>query len=105
MLGAEKSFEISMETIADSVNLQTAKKIFALELDHGAYHIDYTRNGQYLALCGERGHLSIIRWQDFRVISEEHLAPDSDWIHDVVFAANESMLCVAHREGVHVYDA
>merc|ERR1711971_212280 len=50
--GAEKTFEIDQELIGDSVNLNTSKKIFSLDLDeYGPYKIDYTRNGQYLALC------------------------------------------------------
>merc|ERR1719474_2500392 len=106
LIGAEKSYEVEQRIIEDEVNLQSAKKVFELDLDLGGYHVDYTRNGQYLALCGERGHLAIIRWKDFRVISEQNLAVNGadDWIHDAVFAGNESMLCVAQREGVYVYN-
>ena len=104
-IGTEKTFEIDQELISNSVNLNTSKKIFELNLnDHGGYKIDYTRNGQYLALCGQKGHLSIIRWKDFRLISEEYFTINSDYIHDIKFAMNESMLCVAQREGVYIYN-
>ena len=103
--GAEKTFEIDQNLIANSVNLNTSKKIFELNLDeHGPYKIDYTRNGQYLALCRAKGHISIIRWKDFRLISEEYFPVNSDYIHDVKFAFNESMLCCAQREAVYVYN-
>jgi len=103
--GTEKTFEISQGEMHDLVNLNTAKKIFELNLpEHGPYKIDYTRNGQYLALCGAKGHLSIIRWKDFRLISEEYFSVDADYIHDIKFAMNESMLCCAQREGVYVYN-
>lgn len=106
VFGAEKSFEIGQEAMAEAVDLNTAAKIFSLDLpEHGPYRIDYTRNGQYLALCGARGHLSIIRWKDFRLVSETYFARDSDYVHAVKFAMNESMLCVAQREGVYVYNA
>ena len=101
----EKTFEIDQNVIGESVNLNTAKKIFSLDLDeYGPYLIDYTRNGQYLALCGANGHLSILRWQDFRLISEEYFNKNSDYIYDIKFAMNESMLCCAQREAVYVYN-
>ena len=45
-----------------------------------------------------------MRWQDFRLISEEYLPIDSDYIYDIKFAMNESMLCCAQREAVYVYN-
>lgn len=100
VFGTEKSYELQQSEIEDVVNPQTAKNVFELDLEHGAYHVDYTRNGQYLALCGQRGHLSIIRWKDHRLISEQYLNAKREWVHDAIFAGNESMLCVAQREGL-----
>eukprot|EP01084_Bolivina_argentea_P119335 211605_1 len=103
--GTEKTFEITQDLIGDLVDNNTSKKIFDLDLqEHAPYKIDYTSNGQYLALCGQKGHLSIIRWSDFRLISEEYFDITTDYIHDVKFAFNESMLCVAQREGVYIYN-
>ena len=102
VFGAEKSFEIGQFEVESAVKQTASRKVFELKLEHGPYHVDYSRNGQYLALCGEGGHLAMIRWRDFRVISEQHIGGDHEWVFDAIFAADESMLCVAQREGVYV---
>ena len=101
--GTEKTFEITQNDILNNVNDKTAQKSFELKLkNYGKYNIAYTNDGQYLCLGGSNGHLSIIRWKDFRLISETFFK--NDYIHDVQFCFNESMLSVAQREAVYIYN-
>lgn len=103
--GAEKTFEITQSEIAHNIDHNTNKKIFNLDLtEYGSYKICYTSNGQYLALGGNAGHLAIIRWKDFRLLSEEYFNND-DYINDICFAFNESMICTAQRTGVYIYNS
>ena len=54
----EKMFQLSQKDIIDNVNIKTSNKMFNLQLDEYApYKISYTRNGQYLALAGQKGHI------------------------------------------------
>ncbi|ETO26012.1 U3 snoRNP-associated protein Utp7 [Reticulomyxa filosa] len=111
--GSEKTFELSQSDIKSHVNLNTAKKHFDLKLEgHAPYRLSYTRNGSYLCLGGSKGHLAILRWKDFRLISEEYFGSidnttfkTGDYIFDVQFCMNESMLACAQREAVYIYNA
>ena len=60
----EKStYHIKQRDILANVDVATATKHFNLELDHGPYFLDYSRNGRHLLIGGKDGHLAAFDWQ------------------------------------------
>ncbi|XP_030825568.1 WD repeat-containing protein 46, partial [Camarhynchus parvulus] len=67
----------------------------------GPYRLDYTRNGRFLLLGGQRGHVAALDWAQRRLLSEFNVlepVQDLSWLH------SESLLAVAQRRCLHVYD-
>ena len=70
----EKTYELSQSDLMPHVDLQTASKMFELSLDQlGPYSVAYSRHGQSLLLCGEKGHIALMDWQTKRLHTELHL--------------------------------
>ena len=70
-------------------------------MENGPYHLDYTRNGKYLLLAGEKGHISIMDWKDKSLLSEfsvKERVRDACWLH------NETLLAIAQKKRVYIYD-
>ena len=76
-------------------------KIFDLNLEYGFYSIDYTRNGGYLALAGTRGHVAILDWKRKDLKCEFNV---KDKIRDIKFLQNETMIAVAQKKFLYIYD-
>ena len=70
----ERTADLSQVDLIPHLDLQTAAKMFDLSLEPlGPYSCSYSRNGQHLILCGEKGHVAVLEWQTKRLISEMHL--------------------------------
>ncbi|XP_032942875.1 WD repeat-containing protein 46, partial [Catharus ustulatus] len=99
----QDSSRISQQEIADAVDIGSACKRFDLRLEQfGPYRLDYTRNGRHLLLGGLRGHVAALDWAQRRLLSEfSTMEPVRDlcWLHC------ESLLAVAQRRWLHVYDS
>ncbi|XP_064262437.1 WD repeat-containing protein 46, partial [Passer domesticus] len=99
----EDTARISQRQIADAADIGSAAKHFELRLEQfGPYRLDYTRNGRHLVLGGQRGHVAALDWAQRRLLSEFNvLEPVRDlrWLH------SESLLAVAQRRWLHVYDS
>ncbi|XP_009078411.1 PREDICTED: WD repeat-containing protein 46, partial [Acanthisitta chloris] len=99
----EDSLTISQREIADAVDIASASKHFELRLEQfGPYRLDYTRNGRHLALGGRRGHLVAMEWHTKKLLCEINVLEsltDLAWLH------TESLLAVAQRRWLHVYDS
>src|SRR5574344_1327991 len=55
----EKTLKVTQSYLKQTLPKYNADNIFDLNLeDHSPYYIDYTRNGKYLLLGGEQGHIS-----------------------------------------------
>ena len=47
--------------------------IFDLNLpENGPFYIDYTRNGKYLLMGGEKGNISMLDWKEKNLILEDY---------------------------------
>ncbi|KXS10732.1 BING4CT-domain-containing protein [Gonapodya prolifera JEL478] len=100
--GMEKTYKFSQQEIRENVDLNTSAKNFELKLDQfGPYKIDYTRNGKFLVIAGRKGHLASFDWQKGRLAFEIHL---KETLRDVCYLHNETMLAVAQKKHVYVYD-
>ncbi|XP_058678589.1 WD repeat-containing protein 46 [Ammospiza caudacuta] len=99
----EDSARISQREIADAVDIGSAAKHFELRLEQfGPYRLDYTRNGRFLLLGGLRGHVAALDWAQRRLLSEFNVM---ETVRDVSWLHCESLLAVAQRRWLHVYDS
>lgn len=106
----EKTYEIKQKDLKELVDMNTAKKvfyfyikkqIFDLKLNLGPYHTAYTRNGQYFAIGGKKGHVAIIDSHHNKLITEFQTR---ELIRDIVFLQDFSLLAVAQKKKIYVYD-
>ncbi|KAF6034206.1 WDR46 [Bugula neritina] len=98
----EATADISQDDIVKLVDIQSAHKHFTLSLkDFGPYTIDYSSNGRHLALAGSRGHAAVVDWQPKKLKCEFNVM---ETVQDVKYLHNETMLAVAQRQWVYIYD-
>jgi len=100
--GTETTFSVKQKEIVDSVDISSAQKHFNLHLaEFAPYKINYTRNGKFLLISGQKSHLATIDWQSKNLGCEVHTQQsnrDACWLHqDRFFAA-------AQKKYVHIYD-
>eukprot|EP01127_Copromyxa_protea_P018963 TRINITY_DN6065_c0_g1_i3.p1 TRINITY_DN6065_c0_g1~~TRINITY_DN6065_c0_g1_i3.p1 ORF type:complete len:589 (-),score=139.40 TRINITY_DN6065_c0_g1_i3:34-1635(-) len=98
----DKTFKVSQKEIKEAVDLQSRDKIFDLRLpEFGPYSAEYTKDGQFVLLAGEKGHISLFDWHKNVLKTEFHL---KETVRDVCFLHNETMFAVAQKKQVFVYD-
>eukprot|EP01119_Soliformovum_irregulare_P019040 TRINITY_DN5957_c0_g1_i3.p1 TRINITY_DN5957_c0_g1~~TRINITY_DN5957_c0_g1_i3.p1 ORF type:complete len:579 (-),score=146.99 TRINITY_DN5957_c0_g1_i3:200-1693(-) len=97
----ERTKDISQKEMLEHVNLQTASKMFDLDLDQGPYSIAYTLNGRHLALAGKQGHVAVLDWVDKSLQAEFHV---NETVRDVTFLHHELMFAVAQKKYTYIYD-
>lgn len=100
--GMEKTYKFKQHEMSDAVDLQTSRKMFELSLPElGGYRIDYSRNGRYLLLGGAKGHLAVLDWTKYKMLSEVQV---QEAIRDIKFLHNHTMFAVAQKKYVFIYD-
>jgi len=97
----EFSWEVTQDQIVNCVDVQTEKKKFELNLDHGPYKIDFDKNGRKVLLGGERGHLAAFNWQTSKLDFEINVM---ERINCVKYLDNDLRLAVAQKEWTYIYD-
>uniref|UniRef100_A0A6A7G7H8 BING4CT-domain-containing protein n=1 Tax=Hirondellea gigas TaxID=1518452 RepID=A0A6A7G7H8_9CRUS len=98
----EKTYKFTQRELKENVDLQTRNKVFDLDLpDFGPYAFAYTRNGRHLLLGGRKGHLSMLDWSSYNLLSEIYV---QERIRDVVFLHNHTMFAAAQQKYVYIYD-
>ncbi|CEP18947.1 hypothetical protein [Parasitella parasitica] len=100
--GLEKTFKFRQDQLAPSLDVNTVSKIFSLDLpEFGPYSIDYTRNGRHLLIGGHKGHIAAFDWQTGGLHFETHV---NETVRDVTWLHNETLLAVAQKKYVYIYD-
>lgn len=99
--GMEKTFKFQQEDIKKHVDVQTANKLFSLNLAFGPYHIDYTKNGRFMVIAGMKGHVASFDCKTGKLRFEMHL---KEKINSVKWLHNENMFAVAQKKHVYIYD-
>jgi len=93
---------LTQEEIRQSVDITSATKIFDLNLEKfGPYRHRFTRNGRFLVLGGNNGHLAAFDWQTKRLECELSV---NETVHDVTFLHNETMFAAAQKAYTCIYD-
>jgi U3 small nucleolar RNA-associated protein 7 len=101
--GIEKTYKFTQNQLSENVDLNTAKKIFNLDLpDFGPYRMNYTRNGRNLLLGGQKGHIATMDVLRMRLTCEFHA---NDLVRDVTYLHNNTMFAAAQKKYVYIYDS
>ncbi|CAM9292995.1 unnamed protein product [Chrysoparadoxa australica] len=101
--GLESTYKFKQRDIRAAVDVNTSRNVFDLSLPQlGPYSIDFTRNGRWLLLGGKKGHLAMLDALRMDVQMEEQL---KDPVRDVCALHNQSLVAVAQRKYVYIYDS
>ncbi len=87
----EQTLKFQQEQLKDLLPYGNMHNIFDLELEHGPYHIDYTRNGKYLVMAGQKGHVAIVDWKPKNLVSEFSV---KEMVRDVCWLHNDTLMAV-----------
>ncbi|CAH0484786.1 unnamed protein product [Peronospora farinosa] len=100
--GLEKTYKFTQKQLADNVDLNTARKIFSLDLpEYGSYRVKYTRNGRNMLLSSQKGHLAQMDALRMKLTCEFQA---NDLVRDISFLHNDSLFAAAQKKHVYIYD-
>ncbi|KAL6059844.1 putative U3 small nucleolar RNA-associated protein 7 [Balamuthia mandrillaris] len=100
--GIDKTYKYTQRQIAEAIDVQSAAKIFDLKLEsHAPYKLAYTRNGRYLAIAGQKGHVGMIDWLKNKMHAELFL---QETVRDITFLQDHMLYAVAQKKHVYIYD-
>ncbi|KAI9911660.1 hypothetical protein PsorP6_009300 [Peronosclerospora sorghi] len=100
--GLEKTYKFTQKQLAASVDLNTARKIFSLELpDYGSYVVKYTRNGRNMLLGSQKGHVAQMDALRMKLTCEFQA---NDLVRDITFLHNDALFAAAQKKYVYIYD-
>ncbi|ORX88785.1 BING4CT-domain-containing protein [Basidiobolus meristosporus CBS 931.73] len=100
--GMERTYKFTQKQLGENLDVNSARKIFDLKLDQfGPYSMDYTSNGKYMLIGGQKGHVASFDWKAGKLGCEIHLG---ETVRDVKWLHNETMFAVAQKKYVYIYD-
>ena len=99
--GIERTIKFRQEELKEHLPTDNVNNIFDLSLEHGPYHVDYTRNGKFLLLGGRKGHISMINWKEKSLETEFSV---NEKIRDVQFLQDNRLFAVAQKKYTYIYD-
>ena len=80
-----------------------AQEIYDLQLPAAPYRMHYDRTGRYALLTGTTpGHVAVLDAAQKSLVTEFHLP--NERLRDAVFLHNHTLLAVAQRHHVYIYD-
>ena len=100
--GDERTWRFKQDAIMNAVDINAARKAFDLSLPTlGPYYVDFTPNGRDVLIGGRKGHVAMIRWSDYKLITEVQL---KETVRDVKFMHSGQFFACAQRKYAYIYD-
>ena len=98
----ERTIKFAQHKILPNLDINAANLRMDLDLPQfGDCSIDFTRNGRYMLIGGQKGHLFSCDWLDRKPLFDVQV-PST--IRDVHYLQNEVICAVAHPKYVTLYD-
>ena len=98
----EKTLKYSQDYLKSVLPKYNSDNIFDLELpEYGPFNIDFTKNGKYLLMGGEKGNISMIDWKEKNLILDFNVETK---INSIKFLQNDSMFAVGQNDHLYIYD-
>ena len=101
----QRTYKITQSTLAESLDEQTARQIYNLNLTASApYTVNYSRTGRQLLLAGRTGHVAILDALTRNLTMELQLTSPPNSIRAATFLHNSSLFALAEKSRVFIYD-
>jgi U3 small nucleolar RNA-associated protein 7 len=98
----ERTGKVTQKDVSHSVATQAGAQVYNLDLNElGPYRVDWTSNGRFLLLSGNKGHVAVMNAQQPKLVTELHLR---ETVRDACFLHNESLIAVAQQKSLFLYD-
>lgn len=98
----EKTLKYSQDYLKKVLPKYNSDNIFDLSLpENGPFYIDYTRNGKYLLMGGEKGIISMLDWKEKNLILDFNVETK---INSIKFLQNDTMFAVGQNDHLYIYD-
>lgn len=98
----ERTYKFKQGDIAAAAPQGAARRAVNLTLDtYGPYRAAYSRNGRYMLLGGEKGHVAVVDWLKLGVSTEFNV---KETVRDVAFLHNSMLFAVAQKKYAYIYD-
>ncbi|VTZ67814.1 U3 small nucleolar RNA-associated protein 7, putative [Plasmodium chabaudi chabaudi] len=95
------SIKVSQKYIYENADVGTQKKVFDLHLNLGPYKCNYSRNGKYLLVTGEKGHISLLDTHNMESLCELDV---NETVRCNTIFHNHKLFAVGQKKYIYIYD-
>ncbi|CDU17079.1 U3 small nucleolar RNA-associated protein 7, putative [Plasmodium yoelii] len=95
------SIKISQKYIYEHADVGTQKKVFDLHLNLGPYKCNYSRNGKYLLVTGEKGHISLLDTHNMESLCELNV---NETVRCNTTFHNHKLFAIGQKKYIYIYD-
>ncbi|KAJ1656506.1 putative U3 small nucleolar RNA-associated protein 7 [Dispira simplex] len=100
--GAEDTLEITQDKLKELVDINTAAKIFDLDLPvTGPFALDYSPDTNMLLIGGQKGHVASFDWRKGNLKAEFQV---DETVHDVHWLHNSTLFATAQKKYAYIYN-
>ncbi|GMY37843.1 probable U3 small nucleolar RNA-associated protein 7 [Fagus crenata] len=97
----EKTWRIKQEDIRREVDISSSRNQHDVILPElSPYTLDFTSNGQYMAIAGQKGHLAIV---DMKNMIPRRELQVGETVRDVVFLQDQLFFAAAQKKYTYIY--